>query len=176
MKSRWQAATRRANAALHGHAGQTRYGRRADMTRKMVFSNRRWAWRAELHAERLHFFSLAQRLAVEARRVTNYDASTAKWPHRSTPAHANLLLFTELLHLPVGRGDRRVEDAAILIGVTRAVLVYEVGACVGLLDPTLLVPGACAGRLQPMSYKWRTTTDVLSHASPASILQRLRAL
>lgn len=128
------------------------------MTRAAAFSERRWAWRSELHADRLRFSALALRLAVQALRAANYDPATPTWPQPSTAGHSNIRRVMEVLHFPVKRGDGVTEEVAIAIGVTRAVLIYETAACVGILDPMLLVEGACDSGKDPLLEARRATT------------------
>lgn len=155
---RWRGAAQRAHSAFLGVAGVVLYGQGAEPSKAATFSERRWAWRAEIHADRLRFGALSLRLAVYAMERSNYDVLQV---HQAASDLASVL---HMLQLPdqAGATPGRVppaENVAIVMGITQALLIYEVTACVGLIDPMLLVPRICARRQYALDDARRASTD-----------------
>lgn len=160
---RWQTAGQRRHAAVIGHAGHALHGPGIEPSKAVAFSKRRWAWRAELHADRLRFGALSLRLAVHALQQCNYDATNGEWPDEPEPwtDFACVLKALNITGAPQGAAGQPAftEMIAIAIEVTQAVLIYDLSFCVGLVDPALLVPDICANHTSPVDDVRRASLD-----------------
>lgn len=98
-------------------------------------------------AHRLVFASVALRLTVYFMAHADYNPCIRSWVRPRTDGRIRVVDFVmDILDLRVPSqpgGTLSVKQAvneALAVGVTRAMLYFDVAACVGLLRPELLVP------------------------------------